>query len=39
MEAWADPGEPTREQAFEQHVINKKIFNIEPKAGSLAPGE
>lgn len=39
MEAWADPGEPTKEQAFEKHVIEKKIFQIEPRRGSLAPGE
>jgi len=39
MEAWADPGEPTKEQAFEKHVIDKKIFHIEPRGGSLAPGE
>ena len=39
MEAWADPGKPTPEQAFEKHVLAKKIFVIEPKFGSLAPGE
>ena len=35
MEAWADPGEPTKEQAFEKHILTKKIFLIEPKSGSL----
>lgn len=39
MEKWADPGKPSDEQAFETHVLNKKIFVIEPKVGSLAPGE
>ena len=39
MEKWADPGEPSTEQAFETHILNKKIFVIEPKTGSLAPGE
>jgi hypothetical protein len=39
MEAWADPGQPTPEQAFEKHILNKKIFVIHPKFGSLAPGE
>ncbi len=39
MESWADPGEPTKEQAFEKHILAKKIFVIEPKFGSLAPGE
>ncbi len=39
MEKWADPGKPTEEQAFETHVLAKKIFVIEPKVGSLAPGE
>jgi hypothetical protein len=39
MESWADPGEPTSEQAFEKHILAKKIFVIEPKTGSLMPGE
>jgi len=39
MEKWADPGKPSDEQAFEQHILNKKIFVIEPKTGMLAPGE
>ena len=38
-EAWADPGEPSEEQAFEKDILEKKIFKIEPKRGSLAPGE
>ena len=39
LEPWADPGEPTAEQAFERHILEKKIFQIEPRRGSLAPGE
>lgn len=39
LEPWADPGEPTPEQAFEQHIIDKSIFMIEPRTGSLKPGE
>lgn len=39
LEPWADPGEPTPEQAFEQHILDNEIFSIEPKAGSLKPGE
>jgi hypothetical protein len=39
MEPWADPGEPTDEQAFERHILEKKMFHIEPKRGSLAPGQ
>lgn len=39
MEAWADPGIPSQEQAFEKDILEKKIFKIEPKKGSLAPGE
>lgn len=39
MEPWADPGEPTEEQAFERHILEKNIFHIEPKRGSLQPGE
>jgi hypothetical protein len=39
LEPWADPGEPTPEQAFEQHILDNNIFMIEPKTGSLKPGE
>ena len=39
MEPWADPGEPTEEQAFERHILEKKIFHIEPKKGKLEPGQ
>lgn len=39
LEPWADPGEPTPEQAFEQHILDSNIFMIEPKTGSLAPGQ
>jgi len=35
MEPWADPGEPTEEQAFENHVLEKGIFQIEPRRGAL----
>ena len=39
METWADPGEPSTEQAFEKDILEKKIFTIEPRKGTLAPGE
>ena len=39
METWADPGEPSTEQAFEKDILEKKIFTIEPRRGTLAPGE
>ena len=39
MEPWADPGEPSEEQAFEKEILDKQIFTIEPRRGSLAPGE
>ena len=39
VEAWADPGEPTPEQAFERHILASKIFVIEQKSGTLQPGE
>jgi hypothetical protein len=38
LEPWADPGEPTEEQAFERHILEKKIFLIEPRRGNLEPG-
>lgn len=39
MESWADPGTPSEEQAFEKEILDRKIFEIEPRRGSLAPGE
>lgn len=39
MEPWADPGEPTPEEAKERDIIDKQIFNIEPQRGNLAPQE
>ena len=39
METWADPGEPSSEQAFEKEILEKQIFTIEPRKGSLAPSE
>ena len=39
METWADPGEPSDEQAFERDILEKNIFTIEPRSGSLAPGQ
>ena len=39
METWADPGEPTDDQAFEKDILEKKIFTIEPRSGSLEPGQ
>jgi hypothetical protein len=38
LEPWADPGEPSDEQAFERHILENKIFHIEPRKGALAPG-
>lgn len=31
MEPWADPGEPTPEKAFEKHILDNKIFNVQPR--------
>jgi len=39
MEPWADPGEPTPEKAFEKHILDKKIFDVQPRQGMLQPGE
>ena len=39
MEKWADPGEPNEEKAVEKEILDKKIFTIETRKGSLAPGE
>lgn len=34
-----DEGIPDEAKAFEKHVLEKKIFTIETRKGSLAPGE
>jgi len=39
LEPWADPGEPTKDQAIEKHILDSKIFIIEPRKGELEPGE
>jgi hypothetical protein len=39
VEPWADTGEPTDEEAFEKNMLEKKIFEIRPKSGSLKPGQ
>ena len=36
-ELWADPGEPTEEEAYEKAILEKKIFQIKPKVGHLEP--
>jgi hypothetical protein len=32
-------GEPTEEEAFEKAIIEKNIFQIKPKSGTLKPGD
>eukprot|EP00357_Protocruzia_adherens_P031746 CAMPEP_0115013128 /NCGR_PEP_ID=MMETSP0216-20121206/25201_1 /TAXON_ID=223996 /ORGANISM="Protocruzia adherens, Strain Boccale" /LENGTH=1245 /DNA_ID=CAMNT_0002382423 /DNA_START=124 /DNA_END=3861 /DNA_ORIENTATION=+ len=39
VEPWADPGDPTPEYAFEKHVLNRHIFEIQPREGWLKAGE
>ena len=39
VEPWADTGEPTEEEAFEKAMLEKRIFEIRPKQGSLKPNE
>jgi len=38
VEPWADPGEPSLEEAFEKIIIENKIFEIKPRSGHLEPG-
>jgi hypothetical protein len=38
MEPWADPGEPSSEEAFEKHILENKIFQISPRSGALECG-
>ena len=39
VEPWADPGEPTDEEAFEKAILERKIFAIHPRSGFLQPGK
>mmetsp|Transcript_39543 Transcript_39543/g.38043 ORF Transcript_39543/g.38043 Transcript_39543/m.38043 type:complete len:91 (+) Transcript_39543:3142-3414(+) len=39
LEPWADPGEPSDEQAFERHILENNIFQIDPRRGVLDPGQ
>lgn len=39
VEPWADPGEPTDEEAFEKAILERKIFAIHPRNGFLQPGQ
>lgn len=34
-ELWADPGEPTEEEAYEKAILEHNIFQIRPKVGRL----
>lgn len=38
MEPWADPGELQGEDAYEKAIVDKKIFQIVPRSGTLKPG-
>ena len=38
MEPWADPGEPSPEEAKERDIIDKQIFNIEPQFSDFVWG-
>jgi hypothetical protein len=38
VEPWADPGEPSYEEAVEKIIIDRKIFEIKPRSGHLEPG-
>jgi len=39
LEPWMDPGEPTPEQAFENEMLQKELFEVHPKQGTLKPNE
>ena len=34
-----DPGEPSKEQALESQILQKGLFEVQPKQGTLKPGE
>lgn len=38
-ELWADPGEPTEEEAYEKAILENNIFQIRPKNGRLMANE
>ncbi|EAR97146.2 MSP (major sperm protein) domain protein (macronuclear) [Tetrahymena thermophila SB210] len=37
LEPWADPGELQGDEAYEKAIIDRKIFQIIPKSGTLKP--
>ncbi|KAL4426641.1 hypothetical protein ABPG74_018719 [Tetrahymena malaccensis] len=39
VEPWADPGEPDEEEAFEKAILERNIFQIQPRSGTLKKGE
>lgn len=39
MESWADPGDPTSEEAFEKYILEKKVFTISPREARLECGQ
>ena len=39
LEPWAEVGEPTDEDLAQNAIIDSKVFDIQPRRGSLAPGE
>jgi hypothetical protein len=39
MEAWADPGDPTSDEAFEKYILDNRIFTISPREARLECGQ
>ena len=39
LEPWAEVGEPTDEDLAQNAIIDAKVFDIQPRAGSLGAGE
>lgn len=39
VEQWANQGDPTREQIWQQAMVDRNIFLVEPRRGTLKKGE
>ena len=39
IEQWADAGEPTEDELRQNSIVDSRLFEIEPKSGSLGEGE
>ena len=39
VEPWADPGEPTPDELMRANILDSRLFEVQPRSGSLGAGE